>query len=215
MRLIDYTRVLLRRWWVIVLVTVIAAAGTFILSRRQPAEYRSTQLVLVQPSRADFGLTEAGRLLLNSMVVYLNSSIIAQQVIDDLGLMMTADELLPNVTIAPDTLRLVVQIDVVSGDIPTGEAIAKAWGQALIDNRDRQNQTVAREDRVYAILPDKPATTQIAPQPMLLTIAAAVIGLILGVLAAFALEFVESAVIRRHEDFAQSEIALLASVPKS
>lgn len=214
MRLSDYTRVLFRRWWVIVLLTGIAAVSAYVVSSRQPPMYRSTQLVLIQPSRADFGLTEAGRLLLNSMVVYLDSSRIAQRIIDDLQLPTNADVLMANKTIAPDTLRLVVQIDVDSTDIPTGEAVAEAWGQALIDYRNRLNQQVAREDRISAELPDKPRSTQIAPQPVLLTAAAAVLGLILGIAAAFGLEFLESAVVRRREDFTQSDITLLASIPK-
>lgn len=214
MRLSDYTRVLFRRWWVILLLTGIAAVSAYLVSSRQPPMYRSTQLVLIQPSRADFGLTEAGRLLLNSMVVYLDSSRIAQQIIDDLQLPTNADALMANKTIAPDTLRLVVQIDVDSTDIPTGEAIAASWGQALIDYRNRVNQQVAREDRISAELPDKPRTTQIAPQPVLLTAAAAVLGLILGIAAAFGLEFLESAVIRRRDDFTHSDITLLGSIPK-
>src|SRR5688500_11018322 len=116
MRLSDYTRVLFRRWCVIVLLTGIAAVSAYVVISRQPPMYRSTQLVLIQPSRADFGLTEAGRLLLNSMVVYLDSSRIAQQIIDDLQLPTNADALMSNKTIAPDTLRLVVQIDVDSTD---------------------------------------------------------------------------------------------------
>lgn len=214
MNLSDYTRVLFRRWWVIVLLTGIAAVSAYFLSSRQPPMYRSTQLVLIQPSRADFGLTEAGRLLLNSMVVYLDSSRIAQRIIDDLQLPTNADALMADKTIAPDTLRLVVQIDVDSTDIPTGEAVAEAWGQALIDYRNRLNQTVAREDRISAELPDKPRSTQIAPQPGLLTAAAAVLGLILGIAAAFLLEFLESAVIRRREDFDRSDIPLLAAIPR-
>lgn len=214
MRLSDYTRVMFRRWWVIVLLTGIAAVSAYVVSSRQPPMYRSTQLVLIQPSRADFGLTEAGRLLLNSMVVYLDSSRIAQRIIDDLQLPTNADTLMADKTIAPDTLRLVVQIDVDSTDIATGEAVAEAWGQALIDYRNRLNQSVAREDRISAELPDKPRSTQIAPQPVLLTAAATVLGLILGIAAAFLLEFLESAVIRRREDFAQGDITLLASIPK-
>ncbi|KXK48304.1 MAG: hypothetical protein IT298_10715 [Chloroflexi bacterium] len=214
MLLSDYLRALARRWWLIVLVAVIAAVGAYVLTSRQPAVYRSTQLVLIQPSRADFGLTEAGRLLLNSMVVYLDSSLIAQQIIDDLQLPTNAQTLMDNKTIAPDTLRLVVQIDVDNGDPAAGEAIAEAWGQALVDYRSRQNQTVAREDRVLALLPDRPTTTQVAPQPMLLTAAAAVLGLIVGVALALALESVESVIVRRREDFRADGINLLAVVPK-
>lgn len=214
MRLNDYVRVVQRRWWVVLLVVAIAAGSTYLLSSRQPVRYRSTQLVLVQPSRADFGLTEAGRMLLNPMVVYLNSTLIAQRVIDELGLIITPAALLSDVTIGSDTLRLVVQIDVESGDAQIGEAVAEAWGNVLIDYRERLNQSGAREDRVFASLPDRPTSAQIAPQPVLLTAAATVLGLLIGLLIAFALEFIDSATIRRRQDFREGDLPVLAAIPE-
>lgn len=214
MTLRDAVMILVRRWWVIVVLMAIAGGSTYVLSSRQTPVYRSTQLVLVQPSRSDFGLTEASRLLLNPLVVYLDSSRIAAKIIDDLQLPYTPQQLMAAKTIAPDTLRLVIQIDVDLEDVATAEAVAEAWGQALVEYRNQQNQAASREDRVLAILPDVPVSQQIAPQSTLNTAAAVLLGLILGIVAAFGIEFIESAVIRRRQDFDKLTLPVLGSIPE-
>lgn len=214
MTLRDAVMILIRRWWVIVILTVLAGGSTWLLSSRQAPVYRSTQLVLLQPSRSDFGLTEASRLLLNPLVVYLDSSRIAAKIIDDLQLPYTPQQLMGAKTIAPDTLRMVIQIDVDLEDLATAEAVAQAWGQALVEYRNQQNQAVSREDRVLAILPDIPASQQIAPRSVLNTAAAVILGLILGIIAAFAIEFIESAVMRRRDDFEKLNLPVLGAIPE-
>jgi uncharacterized protein involved in exopolysaccharide biosynthesis len=121
MNLIDYARILLRRGWITILVAIIAAGSAYFLATRQQPIYRATQKVLMQPSRADFGLTEASKTLLGNHVAYLDSEFIAQQVIDNLKLDMTAGDLKNDVTIASDPLSLSIQID---ADLPDGEPVS-------------------------------------------------------------------------------------------
>lgn len=213
MQLTDALMIVVRRWWVVLLLALIAAGSTYVLSSAQPPVYRATQLVLLQPSRSDFGLTEASRLLLNPLVVYLDSSQIAAQIIDDLQLPYTPENLMARKTIAPDTLRMVIQIDVDLEDMAAAEAVARAWGGALVEYRNQKNQEAAREDRVLAVLPDVPVIQQIAPQALLNTAAALILGLILGIVAAFGIEAVERLVVRRRADLNQLTLPVLASIP--
>jgi len=213
LNLIDYIRILVRRGWIMLLLALIVAASAFFVSRSQTPIYRSTQLVLIQPSRSDFGLTEASRLQLNSYAVYLDSELIAQRIIEDLRLDMTPGQLKGNVTIAPDTLRLVVRIDVRSTDGDLANDIARAWGQQLVDYRNQENQTSRREDRVNALLPDLPRYSQQSPRPMLTAVAGGILGLIVGGVIVFALEYLESSVVRRREDLERDDLLVLAGVP--
>lgn len=214
MRFMDSVMIVVRRWWLIALVVVIAAGSAYVISRSQSDVYRSTQLILIQPSRSDFGLTEASRLLLEPAVVYLNSTLRAQEIIDALELPFTAQELKDRTTIASDSLRMVIQVDVDMPDPTLGSRVAVAWGEALVEYRRQQNQTAAREDRVVAVLPDVPQSRQIAPQPLIAGIAGAVLGLLLGIVLAFVLEFLESGVIRRRDDLERSAgVSVLASIP--
>ncbi len=214
MNLTEYLRILIQRGWILILLAVITGSTAYLVSREQTPEYRASQRVIIQPSRPDLGLSEASIRLLEPLVAIINSEQVAQEIIDDLRLDMTAGELKGNATIAADQLRMIIQIDVDSTDQEVAQAVASAWGQKLKDYRDEQNQTVNREDRVDAIISDFPAVSQIAPRPLLTGIAGGILGLIIGGLIIFALEFVESAIVRRREDLERNlQIPVLSTIP--
>lgn len=214
MKISEYLRIVWRRGWVLVLLAVIAGGSAYFLSKQQQPVYRSTQLVLVQPSRTDFGLAEASRSLLEPLVVYLNSEQIAAAIIETLSLDTTPGELKSHVTIASDKFRMVIQIDVDQADGEQANRIARAWGQVLVDYRNAQNQTVRREDRVDAMMPDTPRYYQKSPKPKINAVAGAILGLLAGGVIVFVMEYLESAVIRRSEDLERSaDLPVLAAVP--
>lgn len=214
MRLMDFVMILLRRWWVIALMVIVTAGSAFILSSQQTPIYRSTQKVLLTPSRSDFGLTQTSSLLLGPAVIYLNSTQRAQQIIEELKIDMLAEDLIKNVYIDSDSLYNFVQIDVDSTDPQTSALIAAAWGELLVDFRNAQNQQALRQDWVNALLPDRPQTRQIAPTILINTVAGVLLGLLIGVLLALGIEFLESAVLRRRDDIERGlNIPVLASIP--
>jgi capsular polysaccharide biosynthesis protein len=199
-----------------VLLAVIAAASAYFLSSRQTPIYRSTQLVLIQPSRNDLGLTEATTRLMESYVVYLNSSDRAQEVINTLNLDMLARDLQSKATIAANRNNLTVQIDI---DLPDGELandVARTWGNLLVQYRTAENQTVRQEDRIDALLPDGARYRLLQPNILINTLAGAIIGFLLGGILVFVLEYLESSVVRRREDIErQLDLPVLASIPHS
>jgi capsular polysaccharide biosynthesis protein len=190
MSLVDYARVLLRRGWIMLLLAAIAAASAYFLSTQMQPVYQSTQRVLIQPSRNDLGLAEATIRLLNSYVVYLDSERIAANVIDSLNLDMLPGDLKGSVFIAADTLRLTVQVDARLPDCDLANDVARVWGEQLVLYRNDQNQTVRREDRIDALLPDSPRCSL------------------------FALEYLESSVVRRRDDLERAlDMPVLAAIP--
>jgi capsular polysaccharide biosynthesis protein len=214
MNLMDYVNILLRRGWIMLLLAIIAAASAFVLSRQQTPVYRSTQRVLMQPTRADLGLTEASKTLLGNHVAYLDSEFRAQEVIDRLRLDMTPAQLKNAVTIASDPLNLTIQID---ADLPDGDLandVAREWGNLLIEYRNAENQRARREDHINARLQDNARYTLLRPQPVINTIAGAILGLLLGGVIVFVLEYLESSVVRSRDDLERSAgIPVLATVP--
>jgi capsular polysaccharide biosynthesis protein len=214
MNLIDYGRILARRGWIMLLVAIIAAGSAYYLSTRMQTIYRSTQKVLMQPSRADLGLTEASKTLLGNHVAYLDSEFIAQQVIDNLRLDMTPGFLKSKVTIAPDPLSLSIQIDV---DLPDGDLandVAREWGNMLIQYRVEENQIARREDQIKARLQDVARYDLLQPRPTINAAAGAVLGLLLGGIIVFVLEYLESSIVRNREDIERSlDLPVLATIP--
>lgn len=214
MDLSYYARLLVRRGWIVVLAVAITAGAAFALSRLQTPVYRATQRVLMQPARNDFGLTETLRILLRSWVVYLDTEQQAQNAIDRLSLDMTAGELLRYTTISSDPTQLTVQIDVDMEDGPLAARIAYELGLLLKEYRDEENRDLNRQDRIDAIVLDTATYGLHRPRTAVNTLAGGVLGLLIGGGVVFALEYLESNIVRRKEDVERFlELPVLAAIP--
>lgn len=211
MNLIDYAGILIRRGWIMLLLAIIAAGAAFFFSRTLDPVYRSTQKVLIVPSRSDFGLTQAIKQTLNNHVAWLDSSLRAAEVIDRLQMDMTPLQLRADVRIAPDIDRLLIQIDVEHQDVNQAQRVAAEYGQMLVQYRNDLNQQARREDRIEASLQDNPVTVRARPNVTINTLVGLIAGAFVGGIAVFVLEYLESAVVRRREDV---ELPLLAVVPE-
>jgi len=216
MLLLDYGRILLRRGWVILLLAILAAGSAYLISTRITPVYRSIQRVLIEPARTDFGLTQSAQQLLNFYSAYLRSTLRAAAVIDNLRLDMTPSDLLPKVEVSPDRLSLQITISV---DLPDGELanqVARAFGEELVLYRNQRNQQNRREDQVFASLQDNPTYGLLQPRPTINALAGGLLGVLVGVVIVFVLEFLENSVVRRRSDLErQLEMPVLATIPES
>jgi capsular polysaccharide biosynthesis protein len=214
MNLVDYGRILLRRGWIIILLAVIAAGSTYFLSTRQTKIYRSVQKVLIQPSRIDLGLTEASKTLLNNFVSYIDSEKVAAQVINNLKLDMTPGYLKSKTSIAPQPLSMTIEIDVDLPDPDLANRVSTEWGNMLVQYRNQENQKSRREEQVGAQLQDFARAELYSPRLGVNAAAGGVLGLLLGVIVVFILEYLESSVVRRRDDLErQIDIPVIAALP--
>ena len=214
MNLIDYANILIRRGWIMLLLAIIAAGAAFFFSRTLDPVYRATQKVRIEPSRTDFGLTQAAKQLLNSHVSYLDSSLRAAEVIDRLQLDMLPAQLRADVRFAPNLDSLVIQIDAEHKDPGQAARIAAEWAQLLVLYRNDENQQARQEDRIDARLQDNPVTVLARPNLRINTLVGFIAGFFVGGIIVFVLEYLESAIVRRREDV-ESLVGLpvLAAVP--
>lgn len=220
MNLAEYGRIILQRGWIMLLLAALAAVASFILSQQMTPLYRSTQTVLMTPSRTDNGLTLAVSQQLNNRVAYLNSDQVAATIIDQLQLDMSPGFLRSRTTVVPNRDNLTIQIDV-DLEAPNDEAaaellnpIAAAWGQELIRYQEDLNAVALREDRIRPQAQDAPRLSKLRPNVTIYTAIGAIAGFFLGAVIIFVLEFLESAIIRRREDVTRTvNLPVLASVP--
>lgn len=214
MNLAYYVRVLIRRGWIILLAMAITAGVAYGLSKAQTPTYRASQRVLLQPARNDFGLTETLRTLLRSYVVYLNTDQQASNAIERLQLDMTPGELRSHMTINSDPTQLVVQIDVDMEDGPLAAQVATEMGRLLVEYRTEDNRDLQREDRIDAILIDTAGYGLHTPRTSINVLAGAILGLLLGGVVVFVLEYLESNIVRSKEDVEHFlELPVLAAIP--
>lgn len=211
----DYIRILRQRAWIVVLLAILTAAVAFFFSRAQPKVYESSLTLLVLPSRTDFGQAEATKNLLRGYTQWMNSSIRAQRVIDQLQLDMTPDELLGSVGIASDASSYIIQMEVRNTNTDIANDIARTWGNVLIQWVEENNAKLRKEDRITVEFVDNPKYSGESPNVRVNTLAGGIFGVLVGILVIFLLEWIDSGILRRGEDIERYlEIPVVGSIPK-
>ncbi len=214
MPLTEYFRILVRRGWILLLMAVLTAAAAFVFSKLQTPIYQSTINVLVQPARTDFGLTQSAKILLRSYVAWMDTDNRAADVIDAMQLDIVPQALRGNVTIASDDSRFVIQIDVENENGDLANDIAKKWAELFVQWRNDENQKQRKEDRVDAVILDEPRYVLDRPKAGINTVAGGVLGLLLGSVIIFVLEYLDSAIIRAAADIErQFNLPVLGAIP--
>lgn len=210
----EYFRILRRRGWIIVLLAILTAASALVFSTVQNPVYRATVNVLVQPARTDFGLAQSAKLLLDSYVAFLDTDNSAAAIIQDLQLDMLPEALRADVSIAAEAQRFLITIAVDNENGDVANDVARKWAELLVQWRNDENQKQRREDRVTALLLDAPRYVLDHPRRGLNTAAGGVLGILLGGLLIFFLEYWDAGILRTRADVErQLNLAVLGAIP--
>ena len=214
MQLVEYIRILRRRWWIFLLAAALTAASALVFSELQTPVYESTINLLVQPARTDFGLAQSAKLLLRSYVAWMDTDQNARKVIDELKMDVLPEALRGNVKIASDDSRFVIQIQVQDENGDLANDIAQKWADLFVQWRQQQNQEQRKEDRVDALILDPPRYALDRPKTPINTLAGGILGLLLGGVIIFALEYIESGVVRSPDDVERFlNLSVLGALP--
>lgn len=217
MSLTDYVNIIRRRGWIVVVLAVLTAASAYVFSSVQTPIYKSTAFVLVSPARPDFGLTSSAKGLLRSYVAWMTTRSNAQKVINDpaLQLDLSADALLGQVTIASDDSRFIIQIDVLNGNGDLANDVARKWAELFVQWRKDENAKIRREDSVDAALLDLPQYSLHRPNKTINTAAGAILGVVLGAVVIFALEYLDAGILRSPSDVERAlAVPVLGALPE-
>jgi capsular polysaccharide biosynthesis protein len=196
------------------LLAALAAVSAFVFSRLQTPIYESSIYLLVKPSRTDLGLTQSAKTLLRSYVAWLDTNTNAQRVINTLQIDREAEALRGDATITSDDSRFIIQIDVRNEDQRLANQIAETWATLFVDWRNTENAKVRREDWVEAEILDAPVLALDRPQTAINTAAGGILGILLGGVIIFVLEYLEAGVIRSRQDVERAlGLAVMGAIP--
>lgn len=214
MSLFDVLNIARRRGWIILLAAALTAASAYAFSKLQTPIYQSTVLISVRPSRPDLGTTETAKRFLRNYVAELQTSTYARKVIDVLGLDTTTDALLGNAIIDSDDSRFTIQIDIRNPNGDLANDIARVWAEEFRNQREIEKSRVRREDQIDANILDAPRYSLYRPQTTINVLAGGILGVLVGSLIIFVLEYLEANIVRSRQDLERGlGLAVLSSVP--
>jgi len=210
----NYLAILRRRGWIILITALVTAMSAFGFSKLQRPVYRSSVRIGIQAARIDWGQAQTVKILLDSYVSMMYTRKMAQQVIDDLGLMMSAETLKGKVKIASDSQQMIIQIDVDDTDGEEANRIAKHWAELLVQWRNSENQKQRKEDRVFATILEEPTYRLLRPKTKINTAAGFVFGLLLGIVIVIGLEWLEAGLITSARELeSEAGLPILGVIP--
>ncbi len=215
MQIRDYVNVLLKRWWVIGLTIFAAAAAAYAVSKLQPQEFRVQAVYLAVANRVDNGLNITMRNTMNSYRELVLQPDALEQISRDLRLDVSGERLLQDVRVQPrpDELKIVIEVD--SRRAEQAVAIADGVGRRLETEVNRINANLEGTDRINVTRIQSPRLVGISPNTRINVLAGAFLGLVIGVLLAYVLEYLDDTLKSTGDVERYTGLTTLGAIPTS
>jgi capsular polysaccharide biosynthesis protein len=215
----EYFFVLIKRLWLILLLTVmcIGASGIISFYVLKPEYQTFTTLMVGRPKdyqntnqQLDYNEIMVNQQLVTTYGELVKSRVVADDVIRDLKLDIPFDEFKDkvNVNLVKDTE--IIKIEVTDGDPELAAAIANKTAEVFMDKvKDIMNiENVQIIDR--AQVTDKP----VKPRPFLNMAIAGVLGLMAGIFLAFILEYFDNTIKTQEDVQKYLGLSVIGTIPK-
>ena len=242
MRPEEYLRIAARRWWLIPLIALTAAAVAFLYTDRQPRVYMSNSEIIAIAQPPEYFLDLYAKNRLASYKKLVASGPLAQRAVERGNLGIDAGTLLSKLAVAHNPDTNTVQIAASDSDPQRAAAIVNAVAEAFIERNEADNAALvqaqrdeerrAREDlerqgvanatvsvakvgivRMEQLGRAGPAAVPSAPRPKLNAAAAAILGAALALVLAFVLEYLDDT-LRTAEDVRRHlDLPTIAGIP--
>jgi capsular polysaccharide biosynthesis protein len=216
LQLRDYWPILRKRWPMILGAVVVAVVASYLFTRLQTPIYRATVFLTVTPARNDYGQTLVIQNQLRQYARQLQTDFLAEMVNDRLRLDLALDRLRSKVRVAAVAEDLLLQIEVDDPEPAKARDIAFQWGRQFAENHQNVEASKEPRDRIDVDLLDRPQPAVLNwPKRTQIVMAAAVLGLLLGTLLAFVLEYLDDT-LKSGEDVDRFVgLPLLAAIPSA
>jgi capsular polysaccharide biosynthesis protein len=214
MQVRDYWKIFTKRWWLIVLVSVVAAGVAFGYSRLQTPIYRSNSFLLVSPSRLDYGLTLVIQNLLRQYSRQMETDKLGQIVSSRLSLDISPEELRRRVKVISVAEDFLLQIQVDDTDPNRAYDIAFVLADEFVKAQQIRMAPIDPRDRIEVTMLDKPTPGVLNwPKTRETATAGALLGLLVGVMFAFLLEYLDDTIKTTEDVDRYINLPTMASIP--
>jgi capsular polysaccharide biosynthesis protein len=210
----DYWLIFSKRWWLIVLVAAAACAASFGFAKLQTPIYRAEVQLTVAPSRLDYGLTLVIDNLLTQYQQQLLTRQLASTVDDTLKLDRPVDSLLGEVKVSAISNGYLLDITVDDTDPNLARDISLVWAQQFIELHQAEMAPLDPHDRINIKMLDKPIPGSLFfPKTKQLVLAAGVLGLVVGAVLTFLLEYLDDTLKTPDDVERVTKLPVVGSIP--
>ena len=215
LRLQDYTGVIRRRLWLVVVLALVAVVAAYFYSSRQQPVYQAGVTILVTPNVIDYWTMEAVQRLLNTYVKRVRTGEVAQRVVDREELDVSPQSVLDSLrtVIVQDSYIVVIQAE--SSSPQQAVHVANGFAYELVELTQSEQGSGPGGDLFLRarVLDEANSAAQIGPRLRFNVAVALVLGAIAGIVLALAIEFLDARVRLRREVEHILGVPIVACIP--
>jgi capsular polysaccharide biosynthesis protein len=195
MQLRDYWDVLRKQWLVILVIGFIGAAAAYGYSKWETTVFRSSAKLYVMPVKPDYG----NSMFIQSVVRQYSGIMIAdrflQSVSEELRLDLQPEVLRKMVTATGVSDNSTILVDVDDTDAGRAVAIARQLARDFMQDQETRMKDVTKDNRIEVRVYDEPTPpVRQRPKTPINVAVGGLLGLLIGTLVAFSLEFLDDTV---------------------
>jgi len=210
-----------KRWWAVILVTVIGAAAAVGITSREAKQYSSSVTFFVATPSAEPGQAYQANLyaqaLVNSYVKLLSSDELARRVIAQAGLDAAPHAVAEKIsgTAGLNTVLLTASAtdSTPAGAVRLSSAVAAVFGPMVSSLNNNYNTTASKAPVVLSVVSGPTSPVKVAPRRALNYLLGILAGLVAGLAWAALRELLDTSV-RSDEQVAAAGTGVLASVSR-
>lgn len=205
--------ILWRHKWLVLLVTLVFAVATALISRELPKVYsaQATLMVVLDSEQQGFDSVQASQAMAHSFTDILLNPTIAAEVAERLG--EDPNELSEKVSAGPVSQTQLIAVNAEDGDPERARDIAQTYADVFLEQVASNLAEPTGSTVLLAV--ETPVPEQaVRPRPLIYTLFGALLGFALGVALAFGRELRDRR-LRTFDDFtARFDIPVLARLPR-
>ena len=211
----EYSGVVRRFGWILIVAVLLASSLSYGVSFLQEEMYRATIHVSTVPARPDWGLGNTAKELMRNFVRNLRTFEVAEEVIARAQLDMHPNDFLRLTNIASEPSTFTIEIEARSPDKIVSEIMALTLADYFVDERTAYYAQQDKRDRIEVKIVSRVIEgARYQPQPLINTMAGAVLGFLLGVGLILLLVWIESGFLRTPDSVERTlDLTVLGAIP--
>lgn len=201
LRLQDYTGVIRRRFWIVLILALVAVLAAYFYSSRLQPVYRAGASVLVTPNVIDYWTMEAVERLLNTYVQRVRTAEVAQRVVDRNELDASPANVLGGLRTVVIQDSYIVLMHAENTSAQQAIHVANGFAYELVQLAQSEQSSGPGGDIFLQVrvLDEASSAVQIGPRVRFNVAVAFVLGVIAGIVLVLATEFLDARVRLRQE----------------
>jgi capsular polysaccharide biosynthesis protein len=226
MRPEEYLLIVLRRWWLVVLAAVVAAAIAFVYTSAQPKTYQTSTQMMAIAQPADYWLDLYAKNRLASYTSLINNWDFVASALQQAKLNIDPSQVMGKLAVGHNPDTNTIQIVMTDTDPQRAAQVVNALADAFVAKSAADDQQIIKNysspdtktpaGTVQILKLETPSapTTPSGPRVKLNTAAAALLGIVFGIILTFVVEYFDDTLRSEDDVDRYLELPTLVGIPR-